>query len=177
MSQFQMPGIPANVDPVFATDFAKALRDQAKAIRSSKDAGTETISYQVRRGGLAGFFGGRKTVSETRLRPGAQQLLDNANMLDQQAAYFDSLSKSLASLDQREQALTEKAKAEEEAALEIQKPIGEGGQQYTRNDLTKPLDRGRLAVLLGYDDRERNPSGISINSGGTLGGLRIPLGT
>ncbi len=177
MSQFSMPGIPANVDPVFAMEMAKALRDQAKAIRSSPDAGYETISYSVRRGGIAGFFGGKKTVSERRLRPGAQQLLDNAGMFEQQATYFEGLSKSLASLKDRENALVEEAKKEEEQALEIQKPVSEGGQQYTRNDLAKPIDRGRLAILVGYDDRERNTSGISVNPGGTLGGLRIPLGT
>jgi hypothetical protein len=39
------------------------------------------------------------------MRPGAQQLLDNAAMFDQQAAYFDSLNKSLSSLGDREKEL------------------------------------------------------------------------
>jgi hypothetical protein len=177
VSQFSMPGIPANMDPTFALDMAAALREQAKALRSSPDAGYETISYKVRRGGIAGFFGATKTVSERRLKAGAQQLLDNAAMFEQQASYFDSLSKSLTSMRDREQALEDQATAEEEAALGIQKPVSEGGQQYTRNDLTRPANNNRLAILLGYDDRENNTSGISINSGGTLGGLRIPTGT
>lgn len=177
MSQFQLPGIPQITDPKFALDMATELRNQAAALRKSPDAGYETISYSVRRGGIAGFFGGRKTVTERRLKPGAQQLLDNAGMLEQQATYFTGLSKSLSSLADREKAMTEAAKAEEEKALGIQKPVGEGGQQYTRADLTKAQDNSRLAVLLGYDDRERQTSGIAINSGGTLGGLRIPLGT
>ena len=111
------------------------------------------------------------------MRPGAQQLLDNAAMFDQQAAYFDSLNKSLSSLGDREKELEAAAKAEEEAALGVQKPVGEGGQQYTRNDLTRPANNNRLAILLGYDDRDNNTAGISINPGGTLGGLRIPTGS
>lgn len=177
MSQFSMPGIPANMDPTFARDMAAALRSRAGALRSSPDAGYETISYKVRRGGIAGFFGGTKTRTERRLKPGAQQLLDNAAMMEQQAAYFDSLSASLASLKDREAAATAAATAEEEAALGIEKPISEGGDQATRNDLSRPMDNNRLAILLGYDNRENNTSGISINSGNTLGGLRIPLGT
>jgi len=177
MSQFSMPGIPTNMDPQFALDMAAALRRQAAEIRASPDAGTETIKYSVRRGGIAGFFGATRKKTETRLRPGAQQLLDNAAMFDQQAAYFDSLNKSLSSLGDREKELEAAAKAEEEAALGVQKPVGEGGQQYTRNDLSRPADNNRLAILLGYDDRNNNTAGISINPGGTLGGLRIPTGS
>ena len=105
MSQFQLPGIPQITDPKFALDMASELRNQAALLRKSPDAGYETISYSVRRGGIAGFFGGRKTVTERRLKPGAQQLLDNAAMLDQQATYFTGLSKSLSSLADREKAL------------------------------------------------------------------------
>ena len=177
MSQFSMPGIPTDMDPQFALDMAAALRQQAASIRSSPDAGTERITYSVRRGGIAGFFGATRKKTETRMRPGAQQLLDNAAMFEAQATYFDGLHSSLSSLDARQQELEAAAKAQEEAALGVQKPVGEGGQQYTRNDLTRPADNNRLAILLGYDDRDNNTAGISINPGGTLGGLRIPTGS
>lgn len=172
-----MPGIPANMDSVFALDMAAALRQQANSLRASPNAGFETVTYKVRRGGLPGFFGATTTKSERRLKPGAQQLLDNATALEQQAAYFTTLSQSLAAMKDRETALEAQATADEQAALEIQKPVGEGGQQYTRNDMARPANNNRLAVLLGYDDRQSGGSGISINSGGTLGGLRIPTGT
>ncbi len=176
MSQFSLPGIPVTTDPTFANDMAAALIEQANAMRSRPEAGYETIKYSVRRGGIAGFFGGTRTVTEQRLKPGAQQWLDNASMLEQQAGYFQGLSRSLQGLRDREAALEAEMTEEERAALGIQRPVGEGGQQYTRNDLSRP-DNTRLAVLLGYDDRQRNMAGISINPGGTLGGLRIPTGT
>jgi hypothetical protein len=173
MSQFSMPGIPQNIDPQFALDMAATLRQQAAAIRSSPDAGMETISYRVRRGGIAGFFGATKKKTETRLRPGAQQLLDNAAMFEQQATYFDTLSSSMSSLEGRQEELEAAATAEEEEALGVQKPVSEGGQQYTRNDLVRTANRNRLGIMLGGN----NMMGISINPGGTLGGLRIPTGS
>ena len=65
------------------------------------------------------------------------------------------------------------ATAEEEEALGVQKPVSEGGQQYTRNDLVRTANRNRLGIMLGGN----NMMGISINPGGTLGGLRIPTGS
>lgn len=162
MSQFPSTN---TTDPTFASDMAAALRAQAVSLRALPDAGFETIRYKVRRGGIAGFFGASKTVTERRLKPGAQQVLDNANILERQAAYYDSLSQSLASLGDRQAALEAQATAQEQAALQIQKPVGEGGSQYTRNDLTKVV-----APTV-------NADGLTINPGVTLGGLRIPLGS
>lgn len=177
MSQFQMPNIPQITDPQSALSMAKQFRDQAKTIRSSPDAGYETISYRVRRGGIAGFFGGTRRVSETRLKPGAKQLLDNASMLEQQATYFETLSKSLGELAKRNEALQADATAQEQAAMRIRKPVGEGGDQYTRNDLTKAADNSHLASMLGYGDQQQAQPAIFINPRNTLGGLRIPLGS
>lgn len=176
MSQFSLPGIPVTADPGFARDMSVALMEQANSMRQRPEAQSEIIKYSVRRGGIAGFFGATRTVTERRLKPGAQQWLDNASMLEQQASYFEGLSRSLQGLKDRQASLEAGMTAEEQAALGIQRPVGEGGQQYTRNDLSRP-DNTRLAVLLGYDDRQRNMAGITINPGGTLGGLRIPTGT
>ena len=174
MTMFQ--GVPTIQDPQFAMDLAAELKKQADALRASPDAGMETIRYSVRRGGIAGFFGGTRTVSEQRLKPGAQQLLANAAQLDQMAQFYTGLGTTLSQMDERQRALEAAATEEERAALGIQRPVSEGGQQYTRNELARPTNE-RLAILLGYDGRENNPVGISINPGGTLGGLRIPYGT
>lgn len=169
-------GVPNIQDPRFAADLAAELKKQADAIRASPDAGYETIKYSVRRGGIAGFFGGTRTVTEQRLKPGAQQLLANAAQLDQMSQFYTGLGNSLLQMDSRQQALEAAATEEERRALRIRSSVGEGGDQYTRGDLMRTINPGRLQIMLGFDDRAGSSGNAPMNMG-TLGGLRIPYGT
>lgn len=170
MTAFQLPAIPQIQNPQFARDLAAELKKQAEGIRASEEAGYETIRYSVRRGGIAGFFGATRSVTERRLKPGAQQLLANASQLDQMARFYEGLATSMG---KSEDALT----AAEQEFLRIRAPQSEGGEQATRGDLSRTINPGRLQIMLGFDDRSANTGAAGTNSMGTLGGLRIPFGT